>query len=262
MPVYFISSDQIDQKKIEIGKSLAHHLQDVLRVKVGERLLLVDEQPKRYHAKVVESLPGRLVLAIESEERSPPARSMIRLGVGLLKGEKMDWVLQKATELGAAVFSPLLTHRVIARPGPDRFPHQRERWTKIITEAAQQSGRWEVPRIDFPLDLETFLAESAPGFKFIFYESAPAGPLRKKIAEAIDAFRPDAPVQGTLLIGPEGGWEQSEVDRAVQKGYSVLSLGERTLRAETAALAALSIVQYEIEGRGREDGNHSSSRQP
>lgn len=254
MPVYFISSSQIDQKKIEIGERLAHHLQDVLRVKVGERLLLVDEQPKRYHARVIELLPGRLVLTIESEERAVPNRSMIRLGIGLLKGEKMDWVLQKATELGAAVLSPLLTKRVIARPNRDRFPHQRERWKKIITEAAQQSGRWGVPRIDFPVDLETFLAESAPGFKLIFYESAPPGPLQRKMKEAIDALLRSSSLQGTLLIGPEGGWEESEVDQAIQKGYSILSLGERTLRAETAALAALSIVQYEIEGR--EGGNH------
>ncbi len=268
MPVYFISSGQIDQKKIEIGHDLAHHLQNVLRVKIGETLLFVDEQPKRYHAKVIESLPGRLVLEIEREEEAVRSGPMIRLGIALLKGEKMDWVFQKATELGVASIVPLLTKRVIARPKPDRFPHQRERWTKIIREAAQQSGRWDVPRIDLPSDLTPFLSDAAPGFKFIFYEAAPAGPLREKMKKTLDSFsahslsdrvgRPSKHgLEGTVLIGPEGGWDQSEVDLAVQKGYTVLSLGERTLRAETAALAALAIVQYEIEGSvERQDGSH------
>ena len=257
MPVYFISSGQIDQKKIEIGHDLAHHLQNVLRVKIGETLLFVDEQPKRYHAKVIESLPRRLVLEIEREEAAVRSGPMIRLGIGLLKGEKMDWVFQKATELGVASIVPLLTKRVIARPKPDRFPHQRERWTKIIREAAQQSGRWDVPRIDLPSDFTPFLSDAAPGFKFIFYEAAPAGPLREMMKKTLDSFSPHSLSEGTVLIGPEGGWDQSEVDLAVQKGYTVLSLGERTLRAETAALAALAIVQYEIEGSvERQDGSH------
>jgi 16S rRNA (uracil1498-N3)-methyltransferase len=249
MPVYFISSGQIDQKKVEIHHGpLAHHLQDVLRVKVGETLLLVDEQPRRYRAKVIDASPGRLLLHIEGEE--PPARSraMIRLGIGLLKGEKMDWVLQKTTELGVGSISPLITRRVVAKPKSDRFAHQHERWKKIVTEAAQQSGRWEIPAVDLPTDLEDFLEEATPGFKFIFYEAAPAAPLQKKLKPALEACLPDSFFQGTVLIGPEGGWEKSEVDLAIQKGYSALSLGERTLRAETAALAALSIIQYEIEG--------------
>jgi 16S rRNA (uracil1498-N3)-methyltransferase len=258
MPIYFISSEQVDHQKIEIDRELAHHLQDVLRVKVGETLLLVDEQPKRYHARVIESLPGRLLLRIEGEERSVQKRAMVRLGIGLLKGEKMDWVLQKATELGAAVISPLVTRRVIAKPKSDRLSHQHDRWSKILTEAAQQSGRWEIPRLDPPGDLESFLAGTNPGFKLIFYEAAPTDRLQRKIKEAIDPFSSLSPVQGTLLIGPEGGWEKSEVDQAIEKGYSLLSLGERTLRAETAALAALSIVQYEIEGREgeKQDGHH------
>jgi 16S rRNA (uracil1498-N3)-methyltransferase len=145
---------------------------------------------------------------------------------------------------------------VVAKPKLDRLSHQHDRWSKIITEAAQQSGRWERPQLDPPAALEMFLAETDPGFKLIFYEAALAGSLRRKLKETLKPF--PSLFQGTLLIGPEGGWEKSEVDQAVEKGYSVLSLGEKTLRAETAALAALSIVQYEIEGREgeKQDGNH------
>lgn len=247
MPVYFISSGQIDRKKVEVGRELAHHLQDVLRVKVGETLFLVDEQPKRYQAKVTESSPGRLVFSIEGEEIPSRIRPAIRLGIGLLKGEKMEWVLQKATELGVAAISPLVTQRVIVRPKSDRLAHQHERWMKILTEAAQQSGRWEIPRLDSPADLERFLTETAAGFKFLFYEGSSVGPPPHPIKEAIGPLQP--PFQGTVLIGPEGGWENQEVAAAAERGYSVLSLGERTLRAETAALAALAILQYEFDQR-------------
>src|SRR3569832_325312 len=142
----------------------------------------------------------------------------------------MEWVLQKATELGVASISPLVTKRVIARPKSERLAHQHERWMKILTEAAQQSGRWAIPRLDPPADLGRFLAETVSGFKFLFYEGSPDGLPPRTIKEAVGPLQP--PFQGTVLIGPEGGWENQEVAAAAERGYSVLSLGERALRDE------------------------------
>lgn len=249
MPVYFIRSEQIDNGKIEIRGNLAHHLRDVLRYQEGETLRLVDERPKGYLVKMVERLPDRLVLEILQEE-SRPKQSLpaLRLGIGLLKGEKMEWVLQKATELGGARISPLRTARTTVAPKSERLQRQHERWMKIASEAAQQSGRWEIPQIDPPSHLEAFLTETASyDFKLMFWEEAPPEPLRPALESALKS----SGAQGALLIGPEGGWEASEVDQARLQGYAILSLGGRTLRAETAALAALSIVQYELENRKR-----------
>lgn len=246
MPVYFIRSEQVHQGKIEIDGDLAHHLRDVLRCREGETLLLVDKQPRRYQAKIIERPPARLIFEILKEETPPRNRPpALRLGLGLLKGEKMEWVFQKATELGAMRISPLQTARTTVAPKAERTERQRERWMKIALEAAQQSGRWEAPQVDPPSDFKTFLAESAPyDFKLIFWEGAAPAPLRPRLREALHS--PAA--QGALLIGPEGGLEKSEVDAAVEKGYDLLSLGPRILRAETAVIAALSIIQYELEG--------------
>ena len=248
MPVYFIRSAQVDQGKIIIQDRLAHHLRDVLRSQEGETLHLVDERPKRYTARLIESAPTRLMLEVLAEEDPPPfPLPTLHLGIGLLKGEKFDWVLQKATELGAARITPLVTERAVIRPKADRAAHQLERWNKIATEAAQQSGRWTIPVVDPATELLAFLARTTGyGLKLIFWEGVPAQSPRRQIAAAIAP----APREGVLLIGPEGGWEKAEVDSACAMGYQALSLGRRILRAETAALAALAVVQYEIEGRG------------
>lgn len=251
MPVYFIRSEQIKEKKIDVDDHLVHHLRDVLRLKEGETLSLVDERPRRYLCRVTLSSSSRFVLEIEKEEMPPEeSRPEIRLGIGILKGEKMDWVIQKATELGVSRISPLVTRRVIARPRPDRADHRQRRWQKIATEAAQQSGRWEIPLLDLPLDFPGFMAETAgEGFKFMFTQGSPQ---KSVMGELIGSSFDCLPIQGTLLIGPEGGWTKSELVEAAQHGYRTLSLGPRTLRSETAALAALSIVQYEIENESGE----------
>ncbi len=208
---------------------------------------MVDEQPKRYTARLVESRPARLTLEVLQEE-IPPRFPLptLHLGIGLLKGEKIEWILQKATELGVARITPLITERAVIRPKADRLAHQHERWNKIVTEAAQQSARWTLPVLDQPTELLAFLTRTAGyGLKLIFWEGMPAQSPRRRIAAAIASD----PREGVLLIGPEGGWEKAEVDAAGAMGYQALSLGTRILRAETAALAALAVVQYEIEGR-------------
>jgi len=252
MPVYFIHSKQIDHGKIAVEGRLAHHLRDVLRSQEGETLLLVDEQPRRYTARLSKSRPSELIFDVVKEENPPPfPLPTLHLGIGLLKGEKLEWVLQKATELGVARITPLLTERVVVRPKADRLSHQQERWMKIITEAAQQSGRWTIPTLDLPTELLAFIARTAgDGLKLVFWEGAPSQSPRRPIAEALAS----EPREGVLLIGPEGGLEKAEVDAACAMGYQALSLGPRILRAETAALAALSIVQYEIEGRSQDGG--------
>ncbi len=251
MPVYFIRSDQIDDKKVSLGPDLEHHLRDVLRLKPGESLTLVDEHPRRYLTRVIAAYPDPLQLEIESEVPAPgPVLGKVHLAFGMLKGEKMDWVMQKATELGVSRLTPLLTERTVVRVRPERLPHQQSRWLKIITEASQQSCRWSLPQIDPPIDLPTFLAQTvsdsenahSESFRFIFSERTPTEPcgdtIRLEIAQSPEA--------GIILIGPEGGWEPTEVSEAFKAGFLPVSLGEQILRAETAALAALAIVQYEM----------------
>lgn len=244
MPVYFIRSDQIEQNQVHLDKSLQHHLRNVLRLKVGERILLVDERPRRYEARVIASHPNPIALIIESEtlpllQNSPT----IRLAVALIKKDKMDWLVQKATELGISRLTPIISTRTIIRPDMRRTEQQMSRWEKIAQEAAQQSCRWDIPVIDAPLSLETLLSEKCDdGFQLICAERHVVRSDQTTLRDAV--FRHDG--SGTVLIGPEGGWDASERDKAEAVGFLPISLGEEILRTETAALAILSILRYEI----------------
>ncbi len=243
MPVYFIRSEQVHQGEIVIMADLAHHLHAVLRCKVGEELFLVDEQPIGYLAEVTQTAPACLTLKIKKEiSPSQEKTAQIHLGIAILKGDHMDWALQKATELGVQRISPLVTARCVVAIKPERQSHQLNRWRNIVKEAAQQSGRWSIPIIDSPCQFSEFIGQPArEGFQFIFWEEA--NPNENQLALSAQ--------NGSILIGPEGGWDRSEVNLAVNQGYQVRSLGRRILRAETAAVAALSIIQYEFEQEKR-----------
>lgn len=239
MPVYFIRSDQVQGRNIAISGALSHHLRDVLRVRVGETLRLVDEQPRRYLATVVSvTCAGLTLTLLEAEEVKAPQGPVLHLGIGLSKNDRMDWLLQKATELGISRLSPLMTRRSAPLPR-ERFDHQHRRWTRIVTEAAQQSCRWDIPAVDVPVRFETFISDtSSSDLKLILMEA-------EGRPGALDA-RPSMR-RITLLVGPAGGWDPPETHAAIEAGYSPFSLGPRTLRSETAALAALAIVRYEVE---------------
>jgi len=238
MPVYFIRSEQVRDGSVIVNDGLAHHLRIVLRSKIGDILYLVADSKKGYITEVTRATSREFVLKIKGEVPPPShTATKIQLGLSILKGGRTDWAIQKATELGADRISPLMTARSVVRLRPDRLKHQHERWREIVQEAAQQSGRWAPPLVDFPCDFREFLEKpSNNGFQWIFWEEA-----SKK-----EYYLEPPSSCGSILIGPEGGWEPSEVNAAIQHGYQVRSLGTWIMRAETATVAALSIIQYQL----------------
>ncbi len=157
-----------------------------------------------------------------------------------MKGDGMDWAIQKATELGAARLVPLITARTVVRPKAPRAGHQARRWQSIALEAAQQSMGWDVPEVTEPVSFAVWCAEpTSPACKLILWEKPGGLPLRDHLR---GTARPDAV---TLAVGPEGGFESGEIELAEQAGFDAVSLGPRILRSESAVLAALAIVQYE-----------------
>jgi 16S rRNA (uracil1498-N3)-methyltransferase len=241
MPVYFIESSRVDRDRVEIAGALAHHLRDVLRLRPGEPLVLVDEQRRRYQA-VVTAVQGRgLTARIEAiAPPPPPVRPRILLAQALLKGKKMDWLIQKATEIGVSAVFPVITDRTIARPDDERGEHRRERWQRIALEAAQQSGRLDRPEVAEPRPLPTLLAaQPAADLRLVLWERAVA-PLKAALTTAAD------PAALLVLVGPEGGLASDEVERAQASGFIPASLGGAILRSETAALSVLSMLLYEF----------------
>jgi 16S rRNA (uracil1498-N3)-methyltransferase len=243
MPTFFLPSEAVVPPIIRITGPLLNHLRQSLRLQPGELLMVTDDRGLRYRTEIVEvtsrALIGRIVETSEAPVRTGPS---IVLAQALLKGEKMDWVVQKATELGVERIVPVAATHSVVRLRSDRIEHQITRWQRIALEAAQQSERWSVPVIDEPATVAELLGRSkAAKSKLVLAE-------RSQGASLTTVSLPGASDEIWLLIGPEGGWDSDELAQAFQDGYTAITLGPRILRSETAAIAAISVLQSRLGG--------------
>lgn len=242
MPTFFIESEFVSPQTIRITDPLLRHLRDSLRLDRGDELTVTDRAGVRYRTEIVEvtatALEARILDKATAPQRTSPT---VVLAQALLKGEKMDWVIQKATELGIDRLVPVQTKHSVIKIQPERLDHQRTRWERIALEAAQQSERWTLPTIEVPRDLTSlFQQQAAAAAKVILAERSRNVPL-------MTVRLPTDPEQTVvMLIGPEGGWDQEELREAADAGFQAVTIGTRILRAETAAIAAISIVQSRL----------------
>jgi len=246
MPVFFVRPDSVAPPTITILGDLIIHLRDSLRVAIGETLWFDDGAGTRYRTEITNISPYAVVGHIlETLHRPPTHTPRLTLGQALLKGEKMDWVIQKGTELGMDALIPIESHHSIVRLKSDRKDTQLARWQRIALEAAQQSEQWCIPAITPPQTLPSLLTHGAPHTTvFMLTErhgstSLQTVPLPRQTTENL-----------LLLVGPEGGWSHDELRTAQQSGVTPITLGPSILRAETAAIAALSILQSRLGNLG------------
>ena len=243
MPIFFISSRDIHGSIIPIQGALFTHLHKSLRIQQGDRILLNDEQRRRHRVQITQIDKNQLLAEILDTHTGPEIeRPSIILVQSILKGEKMNWVIQKATELGVTQLVPLLSERVISRPtSTQQAEHQQARWQRIALEASQQAERWDVPPISEALTFTSLTsAPSSAELRFLLTERDHGTPL------STVEFPLHWEHSLTLIVGPEGGWTQSELLEAKRAGVQNITLGKRILRSETAAMAALSIVQARL----------------
>ncbi len=242
MPVFFVSPESVTPHTISITGDLVLHIKDSLRVAIGETLWFSDGQGTRYRAEL-NAVSKRAVIGQILEIIQEPAHVAPRLilGQSLLKGEKMDWVIQKATELGVHEIIPVESRQSVVRLKTDRLDHQLTRWQRIALEAAQQSEQWRVPTVAKPQSLTTLLTSGKTTSIILMLAERQGGKNLQTIA------LPQV-TSGSLLvlIGPEGGWSQEELGMAEQRGVEPVTLGEQILRAETAAIATISILQSRL----------------
>lgn len=250
MPVFFIHSKQISGHGLQITDSLARHIGGALRHRVGDRIFVVDEQKVGYAVELVEVKPNRIVGKILEEKRQPPAPPLnITLGQAILKAKKMDWILQKATELGVSRIMPLVTERTVVEPRPERADTQHRRWQEILKAAAQQTGRWEVPELNYPVDFLSFIKNASQyDLALMPWEGENQKDIKQGLKEALHS-NPQLH-QILVLIGPEGGFSAPEAALASKHRIIPVTLGWRILRAETACLATLTMLQYELGDMG------------
>ncbi len=241
---------------VPLPKEIAHQVRDVLRLNVGEHLILLDNSGDEVVAAIARS--SKAEVEVHLLERRPGKREpgvRIVLCQGLLKSARFEWVLEKGTELGVSVFAPILCRRSMAGL-EDAGPSKQQRWQRIIQEAAEQSGRSRLPELLPIRPLMHALKDIPPGALAIMpWEEEHVRSLREALTSFVGAqfiapraqedIQPSTTV--VLFIGPEGGLMAEEVALAQRHGVQVVSLGSHILRAETAALAAVASVMYEYE---------------
>jgi 16S rRNA (uracil1498-N3)-methyltransferase len=215
------------------------HLCRVLRLKTGDRVALFDGQGKEYPATIAHLSPQQVTFSLlpEASPSSKDPGEKIILGLGVLKSSKIDFIVQKATELGVAEFIPFYSLRVVPKWDEAQTRMKRLRWEKIATEAAKQCGRAIVPKIYPPLTfVEALNISLEQAVKIFLWEQE-----RERVLKDV-LLNPSKTI--FALVGPEGGFSESEALQAKEAGFHPVSLGPRILRAETAALVILSLLQF------------------
>ena len=238
-PRFFISPDQVDGSRITLSGEDVRHLGVVLRMKPGDLLSLADGAGTEYTVRVVDAGKAEIRTEITGQSKREPGYPRITLGQGLPKSDKMDWIAQKATELGVSAIVPIVTERTIVKVRDEE--KRISRWQKICREAAMQSNRLDIPSVGRIVSFRDFLGTLDPEPRPLLLLPWEEGtePVRNVLRQH------QGMKQIVVLIGPEGGFSQAEAEAAKEKGFHLVSLGRNILRTETAAVAALSMIGYE-----------------
>ena len=240
-----VSSPAIQGETITIrdAKEL-HHLIRVVRVKRGDRLECFDGAGHGYRGVICHLTRQALVVQVDETFDEPSAASQILLAQALIKPERFEWALQKATELGVTEVVPLTTQRTRSQPAA-RDPEKKvERWRRIAAEAAKQCGRLTIPVIKSPQPLESFVETLTPSSLALMPTLSRETVPLKTVLDGPGRYS-----SVVTLIGPEGDFTHEEAALAERRGARLVSLGRRTLRSETAAITLLAILQYTFTGR-------------
>lgn len=236
---WFFTDEEIGSKKYNIGGETARHISKSLRMKRGEELTLVTPAGVQHDCKV-EGITGELVevSVIDSYPCLNEPDTKVTLYQALPKGDKMELIIQKCVELGISRIVPVISARCISRPDEKSMKKKLVRWNKIAKEAAQQSRRGIVPAVEKALSFKEAVEDCKENeLNLIFYELG---------GKSIKTILKSKPEKVGFFIGSEGGFEENEIGLALKSGIETATLGKRILRAETAPIAALSIIMYEL----------------
>jgi 16S rRNA (uracil1498-N3)-methyltransferase len=234
LPRFFEPQPLAKDSTIELSDSAVQHISRALRMRPDEQILLFNGDGFEYLASL-HSVEKRNVSAHIIEQRQPAVESPldIRIGQSLSRGERMDYAVQKSTEMGVRQISPLFSERCEVKLAADRQEKRVQHWQQVAISACEQSGRVCPPEIKQPQTLKAWLQEQDATARFVLHHHS------EQPLEQIDP-----PDSVALLIGPEGGLTEAEVELAREYGFKPLALGPRVMRTETAPVAALAILNY------------------
>ena len=240
-------------KRVVVEGSAANHIARVLRLRSGDSLTVFDGSGGEFGARIEEFRKEAVVVAVEEhrplDRESPLPLTLVQ---GISRGERMDWIIQKATELGASRIVPVFTKRSVVRLDEKQAERKLQHWRAITVAACEQCGRNRIPDLATPVDFFDMLAGDSSGRPDSAGRPDPAGhsdsagATRLLLSPTGDLRIDDLQDVGkgiTVLIGPEGGLADVEQEAAITAGFKAVRLGPRVLRTETAAIAALTIIQ-------------------
>ena len=244
MSTFYIKKEQIKNNEIEIIGDDINHIKNVLRYKIGDNIDLCDETGTKYKTKIVTCLNDKIITQIEKEyKQSNEPQINITLFQGLPKANKMEYIIQKATELGVKEIVPVEMKRSIVKVDEKAQTKKIERWQKISKEAAMQSGRNKIPKIYNVVNLKNIVE------KFEKYDIVLL-PYEYESENSIKNILSSVPKEAkniAIIIGPEGGFDEQEIKILKTANVKIVTLGPRILRTETAGIATISMVMYEFE---------------
>ena len=241
---FFVSPDQIDEKYVTITGGDVNHIKNVLRMKIDEELLISNGQDKDYYCKI-ESISDDEIKAfiLDEEFEGTELPTEIYLFQGLPKSDKMELIIQKAVELGVKEIIPVATKRCVVKLDDKKEASKIKRWQAISESAAKQSRRTIIPEVSTVMSFKEAI-NRAKEFELgiIPYENFKDMTETKEVLKKVQKG-----IKIGIFIGPEGGFEESEIQYALENGIYPISLGKRILRTETAGLAILSVLMFQLE---------------
>ena len=240
---FFVPEGPDEAGQIHITGSDVHHIRSVLRMKPGEQVVISDGSDKDYYCEITELNPGEITVQVLKETEAAELPARLILYQGLPKGEKMELIIQKAVELGVYEIVPVATKRVVVKLDAKKEEKKRLRWQSIAESAAKQAGRALIPQVAPCMNFDKALRMcNGLDAALIPYEKAEGMQHARDQVRALHGKHSIG-----IFIGPEGGFEESEIEAARGAGAVPITLGHRILRTETAGLTMLSILMFELE---------------
>ena len=233
VPRVYIKQPLSPHSNIELNAETSHYLIKVLRMSEGRELIAFDGSGGEYLASITAaSKKAATIQTLDfiSADRESPLKT--HLAIGISRGERFDWVLQKATELGVTEITPLFSERTEVKLSGERLQKKYEHWAQICVSACEQSQRNILPKLNKAQNINDYIQNETAEQKFVLYHRSDS-----RINDR------QAPTEIALLIGPEGGLSNDEIDTAIKSDFTPLTLGPRVLRTETAPITALAILQ-------------------
>ena len=248
MQRYFIADDQININEIQIAGEDAKHIAKVMRMQPGDEFICCNYSGNAFYCKLKsiddQSVTAQIIRELEENHELPIQVTVVQ---GLPKGDKLDMIVQKGTELGAASFVLFQAERSVAKwVGSSKIARKLERLQKIAKEAAEQSHRNKVPQVSEPISLQKLIEMSQSfDYNIVAYEEEAKSGSMAGLHSVFEVMRPGDSL--LAVIGPEGGFSEDEVKQLTKAGFTRCALGRRILRTETAPLYLLSAVSYYFE---------------